>query len=55
MHPCSNQTINLTENVKHKLPVRVRIAVSQVDGVIVVREVDGEGQGVAIPVLLVEH
>jgi hypothetical protein len=29
--------------------------VSQVDGVIVVREVDGEGQGVAVPVLLVEH
>ena len=27
----------------------------QVDGVVVVRKVDGEGEGVVVPVLLVEH
>ena len=27
----------------------------QIDGVIVMGEVDGEGQGVAVPVLLIKH
>lgn len=36
-------------------PVGVGVAVGQVDGVVVVREVDGERQGVAVAVLLVKH
>ena len=37
------------------IPVGVGVAVGQVDGVVVVREVDGEGEGVAVAVLLVKH
>ena len=36
------------------LPVSVRVAVSQVHGVIVVWEVDVEGEGVAVTVLLIK-
>jgi hypothetical protein len=43
----------LDRNLKTR-PVSVRVAVSQVDRVVVVREVDGEGQRVAVAVLLVE-
>ena len=37
------------------LPVGIGIAMRQIDGVIVMGEVDGEGQGVAVAVLLIEH
>ena len=36
-------------------PVCVGVTVGQIDGVVVVREVDGERQGVAVAVLLVKH
>ena len=36
------------------LPVSVRVAVSQVHGVIVMWEVDVEGEGVAVTVLLIK-
>ena len=36
-------------------PVCVGVTEGQIDGVVVVREVDGERQGVAVAVLLVKH
>ena len=37
------------------LPVGIGIAMREIDGVIVMGEVDWEGQGVAVAVLLIKH